>query len=233
MLEEPENRRELLSARPTVAIWREIHSMVVRAHGSSSSARGPLALLNFPQDSPCDIIVCAMSTNPKQAAEITDLIESVYHIPSKLHSQEGQSCYQATVAEAEHHAMQLGKATEEYRNEIDKGWDQRLKGSQEKWVLKENLHSRTTRYYWTKIEYNLFLLFEHINAIGTDDSESTLASWRTLLYRTARDAYRIACGRETPRQVKAFVKGLRVLEATIDHRTDNRNTREEEHVPAS
>lgn len=207
-----ERERELLSARPHRAVWRELHSLTVRRKNASDSSRGPLCLLNSPDASSCDIIVSAMITNPKQAAEIVDLIESVFHIPSRLRSAEGTATYEAEVITAESMSSRLGWAVEEYRSEIDGYWKRRLEiAKQDKWALKAKLHSIATTHYWTTVEKNLPLLMAHIKAIGTDGAMPTREAWRKMIFSTACEAYRTACGRETPRQMRAFAKGWQEL----------------------
>ena len=51
----------------------------------------------------------------------------------------------------------------------------------------------------------------HISAIGTDSAIPTHDAWRRMLFVAACEAYRAACGRETPRQVRAFAKGWQRL----------------------
>ena len=67
--------------------------------------------------------------------------------------------------------------------------------------------------YWTTVEKNLPLLMDHIEAIGTDAANPTKDAWRKMLRGAAYEAYRIACGQETPRQLRAFAKGWQKLTA--------------------
>ncbi len=57
----------------------------------------------------------------------------------------------------------------------------------------------------------------HIEAIGTDAVIPTREAWRKMLFKAAIEAYRIACGQETPRQIRAFAKGWQKL--TNERRT--------------
>jgi CRISPR system Cascade subunit CasA len=56
----------------------------------------------------------------------------------------------------------------------------------------------------------------HIEAIGTDDAMPTREAWRKMLFVTACEAYRSACGQETPRQIRAFAKGWQRLTSKKD-----------------
>ena len=204
--------RVLLSAKPYSSLWRELHSLVVRRKSYSDSNRGPLCLLNIPENSSCDIIVNAMITNPKQAAEIVDLVESVFHVPAQLFMPNGIEIYDSEVKKAEFWSNLLGSAVEEYRKEVDGDWVNRLeRAKQDKWVLKGRLHSIATTHFWTTVEINLSLLMAHIEAIGTDKAIPTRKTWRNMLFATAKEAYKVTCGNETPRQMRAFIKGWQKL----------------------
>lgn len=223
--------RELLSARPNSSLWRELHSLTVRRKNASDSCRGPLCLMNTPETNACDIIVNAMITNPKQAAEIVDFIESVFHIPARLRTPEGNAAYESEVKYSESFASRLGWAVEGYRKEIDGGWEGRLKGAgPSKGELKAKLHALATTHYWTFVEKNLPLLMTHIEAIGTDDAVSTRDAWRKMLFATACDAYRIACGQGTPRQLRAFAEGWQKLTSKRDEQESNTPETQKEEV---
>jgi CRISPR system Cascade subunit CasA len=203
---------ELLSAKINKSIWRELQSLVVRRKSVSSSSRGPLCLGNIPDQKPCDIVVCAMITNPTQAAEIVDLVDSVFHIPEKMFESEGASSYGTEVKTSETIAGRLGWAIEEYREGIDGGWKGRLRGAgASKRELKTKLHSIANTHYWTTVEKNLPLLMAHIEAIGTDNAVPTRDAWWNMLFASACDAYRTACGQETSRQIRAFAEGWKRL----------------------
>ncbi|MGO9020538.1 MAG: type I-E CRISPR-associated protein Cse1/CasA [Syntrophobacteraceae bacterium] len=222
--------RELLSARLGSSVWRELHSLTVCRKNASDSSRGPLCLLNIPDTNSCDIIVNAMVTNPKRAAEIVDLIESVFHIPATLRTLEGTAVYEAEVKKSEALVSRLGLAVETYRREVDGGWERRMKGAgPSKGELKARLHFIATIHYWTTVEKNLLLLMNHIEAIGTDAAVPTREAWRRMLFSAGCEAYRIACGQEIPRQMRAFAKGWQKLTTTRNGPGANANkTREEE-----
>jgi CRISPR system Cascade subunit CasA len=67
--------------------------------------------------------------------------------------------------------------------------------------------------FWTAVEKNLGLLMSHVAALGSDQAVPTRESWRTMLWKTACDAYGAVCGQETPRQIKAFTEGWKKLNA--------------------
>ena len=78
-------------------------------------------------------------------------------------------------------------------------------------ALKNRLAQAALLSYWTTVERNLALLMNHIEAIGTDAAIPTREAWRKMLFSAACEAYRIACGQETPRQLRAFAIGWRKL----------------------
>lgn len=223
--------RQLLSAKPGRSVWRELHSLAVCQKNSSSLNRGPLCLLNIADTESCDIVVNGMITNPKQAAEIVDLVESVFHIPAKLRNQEGARSYGSEVMKCESWAKRLGWAINEYRNEIDGGWEGRLKSAGPgKGELKAKLYHSGVIHYWTTVEKNLSLLMNHIDAIGTYDAIPSREIWRKMIFTAACDAYRTTCGQETPRQMHAFAKGWQKLTAIRDESEQDINEKDEEDV---
>lgn len=228
--------RMLLSAKPNSALWRELHSLTVRRKGSSASSRGPLCLLNAQEDKSFDIVVNALATNPKQPAEIVDLIESVFNIPSTLCTIEGAAAYASEVAQSVYWKNRLGVAIEEYRIGIDGYWERKLEKAKDKWALKDNLSSVATTHYWTSVEKKLSLLMAHIDSISicSDDAVPTRDAWRKMLFTAACEAYAVACGQETPRQLRAYAKGFQKLKAENDEpETDTTETKEEMNEPAS
>lgn len=230
-----DGERSLFSAKQNSAIWRELHSLTVRGKAALSSSRGPLCLQNVSEDKAFDIHVNAMATNPKQPAEIVDLIESVFHVPSQLSSPEGLAAYESEVKTSEYWKNRIGIAVEEYRIGIDGDWERKLdKAKQDKWALKEKLSFSATTHYWTTVEKNLSLLMAHIGAIGTEASMPTRDAWRKMLFSAACEAYRVACGQETPRQIRAYAKGFQKLQP-IKNGNESTTTeiKEEENEPAS
>lgn len=48
--------------------------------------------------------------------------------------------------------------------------------------------------------------FEQIEAAG-EKSQEAQAIWRKAVRKAARESYKLACGQETPRQIRAFAFG--------------------------
>jgi CRISPR system Cascade subunit CasA len=215
--------RALLSFRPAKALWRELAAVIAKR--KSEGLGGPLSLRAIQDGDDCDLIVAALAHNK---ATIVDTIESVFHVPSKLRSPDGTVTYEIEVKKADALASRLGWAVETYRGEVDHGWEGKLKSAgPAKGELKAKLHALATNHYWTTVEKNLPLLMAHIGAIGTDAVTPTLEAWRKMLFKAAIEAYRIACGQETPRQIRAFAKGWSKLIATKDE-PENNETKEDD-----
>lgn len=199
--------RVLHSYRPSKSIWRELASIIVKR--KAEGIGGPLSLNALQDAQNCDLVVSALA---RDKATIVDTTESVFHISSSLRSNQGNMSYQYEVKVAETMASRLGWVIEIYRKEIDQGWEGRLKAAgPSKSELKAKLHEIATRHYWTTVEKNLPLLMKHIEAIGKDEAIPLRDAWRKMLYASALEAYRLVCGRETTRQMKAFAAGWRIL----------------------
>lgn len=197
----------LLSFNPSRAFWRQLSAMVVKRQAGQPG--GPLALNALQEGESCDLVVSALA---RDQATIVETAESVFHVPGTLARPEGAQLYEEEVRVAEAIASRLGRAVETYRTEIDGGWEGRLKGAgPNKGELRFKLQAVATSHYWTHVENNLALLMDHAEAIGTEWAMPTRDLWRRMLSATARDAYRATCGQETPRQVRAFVKGWNIL----------------------
>lgn len=207
-----EEARAILSYRPNKAFWRELGALVIKRRAGSPG--GPISLNALQEGEACDLIVSALA---RDKASIIDTSESIFHVPAQLRCGEGTEIYGMEVNKAEAIAQRLGWAVEDYRREIDGGWEGRVKGAGPKsGDLKAKLHYLATNHFWTTVEKNLSFLMSHIETIGTDDAIFTRDAWRRMLFSTACDAYRIACSQETPRQMRAFAKGWQKLTARKD-----------------
>ncbi|WP_027389300.1 type I-E CRISPR-associated protein Cse1/CasA [Chrysiogenes arsenatis] len=199
--------RALLSFRPSRQLWRELGALMVKR--KAGEAGGPLTLLNLSAEDECDVTVSALARNQ---ATVVDTVESVFHVPGRLSTAVGVSTYEKEVKSAEQLASRLGWAVETYRMEHDGGWEGRLKNAgASSGELRSKLYSKATTHYWTAIEKNLGYLMEHVQSIGGDHVDETREKWRKMLFYSACDAYRTACGQETPRQIRAFAKGWQKL----------------------
>jgi len=200
--------RDLLKASHARGIWRQLAALVVKR--GADSVGGALALENVPDDKGFDIHVCALLRNQ---ATIEAFQESIFHIPAGMATDIGRKIYEDEVNFAEAKARRLGQAVEKWRREMDPDWAQRLKGAgKDKNKLRERLRSVATNHFWTAVEKNLPLLLAYTSSLGEDDNDKRKRYWRRALHRSARKSYELACGRESPRQLRAFALGFRILE---------------------
>jgi CRISPR system Cascade subunit CasA len=197
--------RHLLLGASAKAIWRELSALTVaRKKGSTG---GALTLSNILENEPFDLWVGAFLTDK---ASILDTIESVFHIPAKMRTDSGRAAYAAEVQWSENISRKLSWAVETYREQIDGGWEARLKtAGPKKNELRGKLHATATRHYWTALEKLRPLLMAHVETIDTtaEAVEKTRNEWHKSVHSAAREAYRLTCGQDTPRQMRAFALG--------------------------
>lgn len=206
------SERRVVKVEPTRALWRELSALLAKR--SAFGLGGPLAMANAPCDSAFDFHVCAIT---RDQASMDLAVESVFHITPAWKTylpsyQEEVTGSEKTIG-AEGYARRLRQSIEVYRTMVDSDWEPRVVRTEAKkrGTLKERLAEVALLSYWTTVEKNLPLLMRHIEAIGTDDAVPTREAWRKMLFAAACDAYRIACGQETPRQMRAFAKGWQRL----------------------
>jgi CRISPR system Cascade subunit CasA len=214
--------RKVVGVNPSRATWRELSALLTKR--AADGLGGPLAMENAPYDTEYDFQVCAMT---RDQASMDIAIESVFHITPAF--QANFPIYQAEVTGADGYSRKLRWAIEDYRITIDSDWKPRVKRTQakEQNALKDRLAQTAFLSYWTAVEKKLPLLMHHIDAIGTDAAIPTREAWRKMLFTAACEAYRIACGQETPRQMRAFAKGWQKLTTLKDeHEWDTNKNRE-------
>lgn len=204
--------RRVVKTDPSKALWRELTALFVKR--DADGIGGPMAMQNAPHDGEFDFHVCAIT---RDQASMDIAVESIFHITPAF--QKHLPIYQtevvgnAKVIGAEGYARKLRWAIEEYRTAVDSDWKPRVKRTQakEQNALRDRLAQQAFLSYWTKVEKNLHLLMAHIHAIGTDDAVPSREAWRKMLFVAVCEAYAVACGQETPRQIRAYVKGFQKL----------------------
>jgi CRISPR system Cascade subunit CasA len=213
-------QRVTLKASHSRGIWRKLAALVVKR--KADEVGGALALENAPFDKDYFIHVGAMLRTPgKQVVE--DFQESIFHVPAGMNTDIGRAAYEDEVAVAETKAWKLGRAVERWRKEMDPDWNQKLKAAgKEKKVLQERLRSIATNHFWTAVEKNLPLLLAYTASLAENDNDKRKKLWRKAIHRSAREAYKLACSRESPRQLRAFAIGLRELEREETQRPEEK-----------
>lgn len=202
--------RRLLGAGG-IALWRELHALTLARH---NDVGGALTLLNVSNEVAFDYWVGAFLTNK---ASVLDTVESVFHVPAQMLDEQGYNAYSSGVQYAETVAKRLNCAIEIYRQQTDGGWQGRLRSAgAKKGELLEQLRSHATRHYWTRLEGYRHLLLRHVELFGTEDGLNALKHWQATVNDTAREVYRLVCGMETPRQVRAYALGWDKLTIPVD-----------------
>ena len=203
-------------------IWRKLPAILSK-YAVEKNGRSPLCLDNQTEKSIYDIWVGGIKWS-SEGGYIDDT-ESVFSILPNLQTSNGVKCYENEVLFAETLAKRLAKAVSEYLKKIN-GYlgniDQELNGKkkrekQEK--LDAIVFSIAINHYWTAVEKIQPKLLEYATSLG-NPTKSLLQTevaaeniiekqklWRKALLKAAYDSYRLACGQETPRQIRAFALG--------------------------
>jgi CRISPR system Cascade subunit CasA len=218
--------RQLVRIDPTKALWRELAALLVKR--TAVGIGGPLAMTNLSDNADLDFHVCGVA---RDQASMDLATESVFHIKPSLRSNiatyvaEIEGNRQSGIVGAEGYSQRLRAAIERFRLTVDHDWAPRVKRTEPK--LRRGLVDRLAQTgllaYWTAIETSLPLLYQHIDENRTDEKILTRDAWRKSIVRSVYDAYEIACGRGSPRQIRAFTEGLKMLnrkQAKPDSPTD-------------
>jgi CRISPR system Cascade subunit CasA len=208
--------RRVVGISPGRATWRELSALLVKR--AADGLGGPLSMVNAPHDDAYDFHVCAMT---RDQASMDIGIESVFHLSPMF--QPNLPIYSIEIETAEKTSWRLRSAIEIYRTAMDADWTPRINRTQAKdqGKLRNRLAQAALLFYWTAVEKNLPLLMAHIDKIGTDSAIPMRDNWRDTLFSTVCEAYRIACGQETPRQIRAFAKGWQRLTATTNETAED------------
>jgi CRISPR system Cascade subunit CasA len=191
--------RKTLSAQVGKALWRQLSAVTVLWRGGNVG--GPLALRNVLDTDRFDLWLGGLIAAGN--AKIVDSVESVFHhVPVELTTDTGQQRYNEGVKTAEQIGFRLGRAVAKYRrllkDEIELG-ESRKRGMK--------LKQKAALHYWTAAENDSSKLL----ALVKDFRPEVQEEWNASLFRTALEAYDLACPHETPRQMKAYVLGRGVL----------------------
>jgi CRISPR system Cascade subunit CasA len=223
-----ETERSQLSGDLKRALWRELHAITVVKRSDDNQLGGPFALGNASGRNSVDVVAGAMVYAPRKTTTILDTVESVLHVPAAMFADTGLRLYQAGVAFAESWGRKLNWAVSachrELHDELDKA-EFRDRGN----LVKQKAAS----HYWTAIEQRVPALLSvvedpaQLRPEGEPRDNWAVTDWGKALARAAREAYELACPRETPRQLKAYAFGLSVLfkpDASKDEQTEAEET---------
>ena len=164
-------------------------------------------------------------------------------MPAGLRTDAGRTAYDGEVHWAEKIANRLSGAVETYRKHIDGGWEGRVKTTkpQDRWALKEKLHSTATRHYWTAVEKIRPLLMDYVVARGMpkqtleqmesadEKSKEAQKIWQKAVRKAAHESYKLVCSQETPCQIRAFAFGWsKLVEKPKDQQAEAQSAEIEE-----
>jgi len=215
------DQRHILRATIEKSIWRELSALIIKATDSTSLG-GPVALRNLDDNKPFDLWVGAVITNPKNIAKVLDAVESVfYSLPAAFLDKPVQDTYEVGVHYADicanrvKYALTIFRLTMETNATSFEALTQkqaRLKLADKKRLGK--IGDKALAFYWTYIEQGLRKLQEFaLGPLPMKDGYVQFqdTEWGRHVYRSALDAYAYSCTHETPRQMQAYVLGLKAL----------------------
>jgi CRISPR system Cascade subunit CasA len=182
----------ILPASTSRSLWRQLGAISVKRRAGDSSASGPLVLDRLsPSDEPT-IWVGALITDK---AKIEDVVEAVYSLPSGMFNEFGRVAYEKGIAYAEEREGILIQSVKTYAFTLK---------------VASPAYTRARQEFWTRVEQYLFALFDLArNTELAVDLPNCL--WGKTVQAAAFDAYEQSCPRQTPRQIEAYVLGLRKL----------------------
>lgn len=200
--QEPE--RMVLRASVEKAAWRELHALTVKAVGQSPG--GPAALQSIPEkEDAFDLWVGGLVANQ---AKPVDAVESVFHVPTAMLNEPSQRVYEQGVRLAEGVGLRLRRAVSVYHKELGDNLDR-----SEMRTRRNRIQAKATSRFWTEIENavpRLLAIAEQPDALGLKGQWGN-TDWSKSIWRTASRAYEHACPNGTPRQMRAYSLGLKVL----------------------
>ncbi|MBN2450794.1 MAG: type I-E CRISPR-associated protein Cse1/CasA [Lentisphaeria bacterium] len=200
--------RQALSLSPAKAVWREVSAITVLDRGGHDVLGGPLALCHVEPEQSCDIWVGGLIADK---AKLVDTIEAVFHLPAAMLGTAGQRVYEQGVRHADRWALRLGRALAAYRRE------QKDELERDQWKRGNRVKQMAAMHFWTAAEHHLSDLLAVVEnpdlLCASREAEPSWSGtvWGHALAAAARDAYNLACPHGTPRQMKAYVLGLKVL----------------------
>jgi CRISPR system Cascade subunit CasA len=182
----------VLSASLERSIWRQLSAIAVRRRATKDAVGGPAAFVNLPDNTSASIWLGALMTDK---AKIEDIVEAAYAIPAGMFKDLGRQAYEAGVAFAEGWELSLIFSTRAYAEALK---------------LQAAPTEKARQYFWTAVEQTVSALLA-ITATPAVAADFSASSWGKAVSSAAKEAYRLACAAQTPRQIEAFAKGYQQL----------------------
>ena len=229
-----EDQIALLRGDVAKSLWRELGAVVAKRLGTKSLQEGAPALTRRPVDRDLVVWVGCLVTTKDEG--IVDCVEGRYLLPIEMFSVFGREAYEKGIEFALHQAKRLAGlhgACSRYRyglthkvqseSDFDSKVDRLPRG--EKQHLRDQLQLAEAQ-FWTRVEQHLSSLLE---LPRNRDLVSDLpnCAWGQAVQAAGDEVYKQSCPRQTPRQIEAFVLGLRRLNFHPKANLTNTNTAHE------
>ena len=193
------DKRYLLRADLEKGLWKDLHVITLLRAAKGQEQQAPLNLQSHAyQYTNHDARLWLGEFIKAKDAKIIDSIESTFTVPFKMFSDVGRARYAAGVEWAERQSKQLYGAVKQYgaamKNESPPT-------------------DRAKQHYWHALEQRCDLLLAIVadTEPQAEDFGEGSDPWTVAVRTAARRAYENACPHQTPRQLRAFAAGLRVL----------------------
>lgn len=205
--------------------WRELSAITTKRIGDKKDVGGPAVLDNQSSSESYDLHILALK---REQASVLDTMESVLHVPDYYSiSDERRASYDDGIKKAEIRANRLSIAIQKYYSfllpdmveTVQKGLkgEKLKKNESEKYrAMKDRVQNKYLIHYWTLIEKQRHLLMHYISFIGTEqdkEREDAEKSWLNAISHAAKETYQTLCSQESPRQIRAYIAGLNILES--------------------
>ncbi|HVV71650.1 MAG TPA: type I-E CRISPR-associated protein Cse1/CasA [Verrucomicrobiae bacterium] len=182
----------LLPASTARSVWRQLAAISIKRRIGADQTCGPLALSHVSDPAETRLWIGALITDK---AKIEDVVESTYWIPAAMLTELGHAAYEHGVAYADEWEGALIQAVKAYAVALKIGTPP---------------YDRARQRFWTHVEQNLTALFA-IAANHDLIARLPKTDWGQAVADSASDAYQSCCPRQSPRQIHAYVLGLRKL----------------------
>lgn len=187
--------RGLLSCRTDRAIWRDLHSMMVVRQHEKSEATAPLTIQTQARRG-ANISNIWVGGVIADKAKIVDTLESAFTIAPAFFREGGAVLYKQGVEFADQMAGRLKAA--------GKAYDEALGGG-------SGVSGRALVRYWHELDRQSGRLLQSCQDGEDIPYEERESTWGGVARQAAREAYERTCARRTPRQIQAFIEGLKKL----------------------
>ena len=202
-----DDKLALMPASIGRSLWRQLAPVTIRRRSSSDSISGPLALVHEVPFSEVALWVGALVADK---GKIKDVVEAHYRIPRSMLDTPGRDAYERGIQYAESAEANLLKAVKEYASHA---YDHKDASS-----AFDKARQQARQHFWTSAEQGLSELFDVARDLTTDEGLPD-SGWGKSIRAIALSAYQQFCPHQTPRQIQAYVLGLKRLKVLSKSKT--------------